>query len=172
MAPTACSNIRRISYFIESQTPLTLMAITASKLASVCSAKRPGSPSIPALLKAISSRSYVLHRVVHQRFDISRDQDVGPFKTGCPAGVTNHRDCFLAALNIAITNDDLRPFASKRDAVARPIPDPPPVTNATFPSNSFMKCSSYFQNVVWLRTLRDLRWSSHSFSDFETRRFL
>ena len=33
----------------------------------------------------------------------------------CSAGVTNHRDRFLAALNIAITDDDLRAFASKRD---------------------------------------------------------
>src|SRR5207249_3817868 len=37
------------------------------------------------------------------------------FEAGCPTGITDHRDSFLAALNIAIADDDLGAFARKRE---------------------------------------------------------
>jgi len=56
-----------------------------------------------------------LHRMIDKRLDLRCDQDIRPLEAGRPAGVTNHRDCLLAALNIAIADDDSRPFTRKRD---------------------------------------------------------
>ena len=56
-----------------------------------------------------------LHRMIDQRLNLGCDQHICPLEAGRPTGITDHRDCLLAALNIAITDDDLRPFARKRE---------------------------------------------------------
>src|SRR4029434_4935248 len=56
-----------------------------------------------------------LYSVVDQPLDLGRDHDIRPLETGRSTGLTDHRDCFLATLNVAITDHDLRPFASKRE---------------------------------------------------------
>src|SRR4029450_2603921 len=55
------------------------------------------------------------YRVVDQCLDISCDHNIRPPKTRRPTGVTDHRDRFLHALHVAITDYDFRPFASKGD---------------------------------------------------------
>src|SRR5258705_3570278 len=56
-----------------------------------------------------------LHSMLDQRLDLGRDHDIRPLKAGCSTSLTDHRDCFLATLNVAITDHDLCPFASKRE---------------------------------------------------------
>src|SRR5436189_1448810 len=55
-----------------------------------------------------------LHSMLDQRLDLGRYQDIRPPEAGRSTGLTDHRDCFLTTLNVAITDHDLRPFASKR----------------------------------------------------------
>lgn len=52
--------------------------------------------------------------MLDQCLDLGRDHDIRPLKAGRSTGITDHRHCFLAMLNVAITDHDLRPFASKR----------------------------------------------------------
>jgi hypothetical protein len=58
------------------------------------------------------------HRVIHQRLNLSGNRNVRSPKAGCPADVADHRDYFLAALNVAISDNDLCSFASKRQRCA------------------------------------------------------
>src|SRR2546429_504897 len=58
MAPAPpCLSICGISYFMQSQVPLRLILMTESHSCSDCSVSGTQRPSIPALLKAMSSRS-------------------------------------------------------------------------------------------------------------------
>jgi hypothetical protein len=56
-----------------------------------------------------------LHSMLDQRRDLGRDHDIRPLETDRSTGLTDHRDCFLATLKVAITDHDLRAFASKRE---------------------------------------------------------
>jgi hypothetical protein len=53
--------------------------------------------------------------MLDQRRDLGRDHDIRPLEAGRAPGLTDYRDCLLAALNVAITDHDLRAFASKRE---------------------------------------------------------
>jgi hypothetical protein len=53
--------------------------------------------------------------MVNQRLNLGCDQHICSFEAGCPTSITDYRDRLLAALNIAIADDDLRTFASKRE---------------------------------------------------------
>src|SRR5437763_14620451 len=55
-----------------------------------------------------------LHSMLYQRLDLSRNQHIGPLEAGGSTGLTDYCDCFLATLDVAITDHDLRPFASER----------------------------------------------------------
>src|SRR6266480_1561345 len=55
-----------------------------------------------------------LHDMLDQRLNLGRDQHIGPLEPGRSTGLTDHRDCFLATFDVAITDHDLRPFAGKR----------------------------------------------------------
>src|SRR5262249_12693849 len=55
-----------------------------------------------------------LHSMFDQRLDLGRDNDIRPLETCRPAGLKDQRDCFLATLNVAITDHNVCPFASKR----------------------------------------------------------
>jgi hypothetical protein len=55
-----------------------------------------------------------LYSMPSQRLDLGRNQHIGPLEAGRSTGLTDHRGCFLATLDSAITDYDLRPFASKR----------------------------------------------------------
>ena len=48
------------------------------------------------------------------RLDLGCEQDIRPLEAGRSIGFTDHKDCFLATLSVAITDHDPRPFASKR----------------------------------------------------------
>jgi len=72
--------------------------------------------------------------VFHQRLDLGRHPDICPPEAGRPAGLTDYPDRLLASLNVAIADDDLRAFASKRERGRAAIPEPPPATSATLPS--------------------------------------
>ena len=76
--------------------------------------------------------------MVDQRLDISCDRNIRPPKTRFSAGVTDHLGCFLTALNVAITDNDLRPFASKRERRRSPDSRSSASYQFNLSSNSFM----------------------------------
>src|SRR5215831_4603835 len=55
-----------------------------------------------------------LHGMLDQRLNLGCNHDVGPLEAGYSTGLMDYRHCFLATLDVAITDHDLRPFAGKR----------------------------------------------------------
>ena len=54
-------------------------------------------------------------RMLDQRLNLGRDQYIGPPEAGRPTRRADHRDCFLPALNVAITDHDSCTIATKRE---------------------------------------------------------
>jgi hypothetical protein len=51
--------------------------------------------------------------MLDQRLNLSGNHDIGLLEAGHSTGLADYRDCFLATLDIAITDHDPRPFARK-----------------------------------------------------------
>src|SRR5262249_5079567 len=54
------------------------------------------------------------NRMLDQRLNLRGNHDIGPLEAGYSTGFADYRDCFLASVDVAITDHDLRPFAGKR----------------------------------------------------------
>ena len=134
MAPPPCPSIWRTSYFMHSHTPVTLTAIVRSKSFWVQAVVDLPLPSIPALLNAQSSRPYASTArptiaSTSAEFETSARTNVA----APPAAVTCSTVSWPPA-SVTSATTTLAPSRAKTSAAARPIPDPPPVTSATFPS--------------------------------------
>src|ERR1700726_4750592 len=77
MEPPPVLSMAGISYFMLSHTPFALMSTTRSKVSSSRSRNGFGTCSIPALLKAKSSRPNFLQRPFDEFLDQDRLRDVG-----------------------------------------------------------------------------------------------
>src|SRR5215510_1690336 len=135
MVPPPCLSIWIISYFIHNHTPFRLMPRTRSQVSSVHSWRGArGREPMPALLWAQSNLPYVstvllIMASTAMVLDTSAWTKVAspPFSViictvCCPPSM------FMSAMT------SFAPSRANVRAVARPIPDAPPVTNATLPS--------------------------------------
>src|SRR5262244_223509 len=134
MAPPPCTSIWGISYFIHNQTPLRLTLMTRSKSSSVRSTNGAVVP-IPALLNAASRWPYTARVCWTIVATCSAwDTSVWTKQASPPAAwIISTVSSPSALRRAAITT--LAPFRANAKAVALPIPELPPVTKATLPSN-------------------------------------
>src|SRR5215813_868950 len=137
--PPPCLSICCISYFRQSHTPLTLMAVTLSKISSGSSTMDVHFPSMPALLKATSRRPN-FSTVLSTNVFTSAVLETSPCRnrTSPPAP--------RASLAVSLPSSARRPVSTtlapcraNRMAVSRPIPDVPPVINATLPAKFWLE---------------------------------
>jgi len=79
-----------------------------------------------------------LHSMLGQCLDLGRDHDICSVKLAIPPAsrIIETVSSPRSVLRLPITT--CAPSRANASAVARPIPDPPPVTSATLPSNSFI----------------------------------
>src|SRR6516165_5551569 len=141
MAPPPWVSIWLISARRQSHTPLRLTAIMRSKDSSDHSAvfwliEPTCHPATPALLKAQSRRPYapttaaIISRTSASR-DTSPDSDIA-----CPPAALTRPTVSRAATSTRSTTATRAPPRAKSSAVTRPIPPPPPVISADFPSSN------------------------------------
>src|SRR5205085_2329246 len=135
IVPLPCLSIWIISYFIHNHTPLRLMARTRSQVSSEHSCKGArGREPIPALLWAQSKRPYVSTVVlIMASTSTALETSTWTKIASPPFSVIIWTVCCPPSSFMSATTS-FAPSRANIRAVARPIPEAPPVTNATFPS--------------------------------------
>src|SRR3954470_16656942 len=135
IAPPPCSSMSGISCFMQTKTPRRLVVTTRSKSASVMSAMGVGRSSTPALLKAMSSRpkrATVLSSASPTWSLLVTSQAMA---RAVPPSCSICSAVACAACWFKSTATTSAPSWAKATAVALPMPEPAPVTNATLPEN-------------------------------------
>ena len=138
MTPPPCSSITGISYFMDNQTPLKLVSTTSSKTSSVVRISRAIMPPTPALLKAISNRPYPF-TVWFTMFSTCE-----AIRTSVWTNIASPPAFFIIStvsipsFSLRLATTTLAPLSPNLIAVARPMPELPPVTSATLPANVFI----------------------------------
>ena len=94
--------------------------------------------------------------MLDQRLNIGRDQDVGSPKAGNSIGLTDHRDSFLSALTVAITDYAPRTYVrlrAQRVLVLEPdgvsIRMAPPFSGVPTQHVVIVDQKKYFANCAW-----------------------
>ena len=139
MVPLPWVSIWIISYFIHNHTPLRLIPRTRSQVSSEHSCKGArGREPIPALLWAQSKRPYVSTVVlIMAATAVALDTSVLTKVASPPFSVIIWTVCcppssFISAMT------SFAPSRANVRAVARPIPEAPPVTKATLPFDAML----------------------------------
>ena len=118
-----------------------------------CSVRSKTSSSIPTMsrvalddpgvgrvvVQAVQGPEAVDGRLHHGAHGVLR-RDVGLLGDGLPAGRLDLGDRLLGAVGVHVGDDHRRALRGQALAVARPIPEPEPVTMATLPSSSPIRC--------------------------------
>src|SRR5437899_6353400 len=155
MAPLPCFRIWSSSYFMQFQTPLRLIELTRSNSSPLASAVSAIGLCTPALLNAASSLPKVdtvcttmaatwLSSLTSQRIASAL----------CPtATISLAAACTDSSLLSASTTE--APASANAFAVARPMPEPAPVTSATLFSND--KFMTEFLTLLYLYLAYPLR---------------
>jgi hypothetical protein len=120
------------SCFMHAHTPRKLIAVTRSKISAGSSAAPLGGTIMPALLHAMSSLEGVDGRLHHGSHAVLvghvTTNTKGPVSGGSQlVGGRIERSSLMSAMTTAA------PASANERAVARPMPELPPVTNATRP---------------------------------------
>src|SRR5262249_11645813 len=129
-------NSSGIWYFMQSQTPVRFVATTRFQSSSVVSTIPATDPTRPALLNAQSRPPYSLTAFITRAWTSAdlvtsaRRYPASPPLALIAATVFSHPDTSMSPITT------LAPSRAKANAVARPIPDAPPVTITTLPNRS------------------------------------
>ena len=136
MAPLPWPRIWPSSCFMQAHTPRRLIAVTRSKTSAGSSAASLGGTWTPALLKAKSSRPKVSTAALTMAATLSSSETSQRTpRTRWPADVNSSVAVpSVASLMSAMTTE--APASANARAVARPMPELPPVTRATCPAKS------------------------------------
>src|SRR5215471_14862246 len=135
MLPPPCLSIWIISYFIHNHTPFRLMLRTRSQVSSVHSWRGArGREPIPALLWAQSNLPYVSTAVLIMASTAVASDTSAWTKMASPPCSVIMWTVWCPPSSFMSATTSFAPSRANVRAVARPIPEAPPVTNATFPS--------------------------------------
>src|SRR5579863_8944137 len=128
MAPPPAASIAGISYFIDRKTPLRLTSMRRSQATSSSSATANPLAPTPALLKATCSRPNAASaRSTMPRQSASRLTSAAT-ASASPPSPSIIATVALASASFRSTTTTRPPSLAKSWAVARPIPEPAPVT--------------------------------------------
>ena len=136
IAPLPWARIWPSSCFMHAHTPRRLIALTRSKTSAGSSAASLGGTWMPALLNAMSSRPKVSTVGLHHGGDAVLVGDVAPNAEDPVAGGGQVVGGRAQRGLVDVGEDDCRAGLGERRAVARPMPELPPVTSATWPVKS------------------------------------
>jgi hypothetical protein len=151
MVPPPCLSIWIISYFMHNHTPFRLMPRTRSQVSSVHSWRGArGREPMPALLWAQSNLPYVSTALlIMASTAVALDTSTCMKVASPPFSVIICTVCCPSSAFRSATTS-FAPSRANVRAVARPIPEAPPVTNATLPSTRpAMVLSPAYTNCAW-----------------------
>ena len=106
---------------MQSQTAFRSIAMTRSKFSSLHWVVSENLPSIPALLKAQSSRPVSLDGLIDHHLDLSRNRNVGGQTARFAASFLDHLDRVFRTFRHVVSDHDLRAFF--RQPQRRRLPD-------------------------------------------------
>ena len=136
MAPPPCASMRGISYFMHSQTPVRLIAQHAVPGSSGYSGDRPPPTAGDAgVVEGEVEPAVGGDRRRDQGLDRGGVGHVGGDEERLAAGGLDLVAVSRPPATAMSATTTRAPSRAKASAVARPMPDPPPVTSATLPSN-------------------------------------
>lgn len=135
MTPCPCFSICASSYFMHRKTPRTFVSKTGSNSCSSCSASGATDPNHPALLNATSRRPNVSTAAsISARTAVGRVTSVGT-NNAVPPIARIAATVASPASRSRLPTTTRAPCLPNASAVARPIPEPPPVMSTTRSSN-------------------------------------